>query len=399
MKPAASLLAPGILVFALAACQEKLSSPVECPELCPGTSLVIRDTVLDVLPGTDSTFTGFVGNTEAVAMLAANGLDGTQARAYWTLPRRSDSVFVDGLQYFLTVDSVGLAIPVVARDTMTRGVKIYLYRIQPDLDSTATVDAVDAGMTDASLIDSLAVPDTLKSGTLRLIVPPAKWPLLAGLEADEFRVGIGARVGGPAPTGIRLGSLTSSLGAPGILAWGKVAVLDTNKVKQSSAYFADKTWYAIDAPALSPGSVWVGGKSGARTILRFRLPTYLRDTASVLRATLQLTPVVPLRGLRGDTPSLEVRGVLTDLGAKSPVVAGVSSSTPLPAGTTGVLEADVRDIVTTWFGHTITPPTSLMMALQPEGASFTLPEFHGSGSANAPRIRLTYAMPSRPGHP
>ena len=41
-----SLLASVVLADALTACQEKLTTPVDCPELCPGNSLIVRDTVI-----------------------------------------------------------------------------------------------------------------------------------------------------------------------------------------------------------------------------------------------------------------------------------------------------------------------------------------------------------------
>ena len=48
-----------LLAISLVACQEKLTSPGGCPELCPSDNLVIEDVVLEAL--LDSTFTGFLG--------------------------------------------------------------------------------------------------------------------------------------------------------------------------------------------------------------------------------------------------------------------------------------------------------------------------------------------------
>ena len=65
-----------------------------------------------------------------------------------------------------------------------------------------------------------------------------------------------------------------------------------------------------------------------------------------------------------------------------------------------LLSIDVRAIVSTWFNPGPTPPTALFMAILPEGSSFTRPEFLSTRAASGgPRIRITYALPSRPGHP
>jgi hypothetical protein len=309
-------------------------------------------------------------------------------------------VFVDGLPYFVTVDSIAVSVQLLARDTLVPDLKLYLHRIAPDLDTTVTLAGLDAALTSATLIDSAAVADTAKTGAVRMVLRGDDVAKLTAIEADSNRLGIGVRVGAGVPTGIRLGSINSASGGPTIITWGRVAIADTSKVQQTTTTFAEKANYVIETPPVPNDAIWLGGKFGARSLLRFTLPAYLRDSASVLRATLELTPTIPLRGLRSDSPSLEIRGVLTDLGAKSPAIATVAANVPIPTGQTDVLEADVRDIVVTWFGSTSTPPTSLFLAILPEGATFSRPEFFSTrAAAGAPRLRITYALPSRPGHP
>jgi hypothetical protein len=73
--------------------------------------------------------------------------------------------------------------------------------------------------------------------------------------------------------------------------------------------------------------------------------------------------------------------------------------TRLPVGTTAVQEIDIRNVVSTWFGPNGFP-ASMLLGLAPEGGTFARPEFLSSLSATgAPRIRLTYALPTHPGHP
>jgi hypothetical protein len=200
-------------------------------------------------------------------------------------------------------------------------------------------------------------------------------------------------------TGVRLGSINSSFG-PSLITWGKISIADTSKVRQTTTHFADQSNYVIETPPVPSDRIWLGGKSGSRSILRFTVPAYLRDSASVLRATLELTPGIALRGLHGDSPSLEIRGVLADLGAKSPALAGVTAAVGVPTGRTEVLEIDVREVVATWFGPTPTPPTSLLMGILPEGSTFSRPEFLTSRApSGSPRLRITYALSSRLGQP
>ena len=63
-----------VLVAALAAgCQEELTSPGQCPQLCPGGDVRTLDIVLTPTVGRDSTYTGYVNRGDGVALLVSNG--------------------------------------------------------------------------------------------------------------------------------------------------------------------------------------------------------------------------------------------------------------------------------------------------------------------------------------
>lgn len=391
-----SLLGLGLLV----ACQERLSSPAECPQLCPGTSLVVFDTVITATAGLDSSFTGYVGADQAPALLVSDGISAGEARAFATFPRRSDSVSIAGILTPVSVDSVALTTQLLARDSTVTGLKIFYYRVTPDLDSTVTLAALDAMMTPDNLIDSLLVSDTLRRGPLRLIVKRDDLGRLAGSDADSGRFGLGIRIKAPQPTGVRLGSILSVQGGPVLIGYGSVVTLDTAQQHQTLTTTADKSNYVIEPPAISPDGLVVGGKLGTRIILRFDIPRRIRDSATVLRATLELTPVGPIPGLRNDPIALQVRGVLVDLGAKSPALSTLVSSGTLLADSTDVQLVEVFSIVSAWFTPGSKAPTTLLMAVVPEGGSFGRPEFVSTADpVNGPRLRITYALPSRPGHP
>src|SRR5258708_4229107 len=69
---AACVIVSGV---ALAACQDKLDTSAACPSLCPGQSVLLRDTVLEgVAMGFDSTVSGFPAiGREAVLLVAGRG--------------------------------------------------------------------------------------------------------------------------------------------------------------------------------------------------------------------------------------------------------------------------------------------------------------------------------------
>lgn len=391
----------GLLSFAavavLASCTERLTTPADCPDQCPGNSLIVRDTVIEASFDRDSTYTGYIRATDIPALLVSNGLAAGDARAWATFPRRADSVFLDGLQHKLTVDSAAIAFNVIGRDSSVHGTELVVHRISPDIDTTTTFAELAAQLTPASVLGTIAITDT---GTARLVFAGEDLHLIDVFEADSFRLGIGLSLTAPSPTGIRLASLNFASRPPTMTLYGKIAIADTARQRQTLVATADSANYVINAPA-PPGQqlIFLGGKSGSRAILRFTPPAALKDSAIILRATLELTPAGPLPGLRNDPATLEIRGVLADVGAKSPYLTGLGKSVPLLADSSGVLIADIRDIVGTWFVEGA-PPSALVIGINPEGGSFARPVFFSTRSPTGrPRIRITYALPSRPGTP
>jgi hypothetical protein len=381
----------------LAACTERLTTPADCPDQCPGNSLIVRDTVIEAIFDLDSTYTGYLRATDIPALLVSNGLAAGDARAWATFPRRADSVFLDGLQHKLTVDSAAIAFNVIGRDSAVHGTELVVHRIPPVIDTNTTFAELAAQLTPASVLGTIAINDT---GTARLVFAGENLHLIDVFEADSFRLGIGLSLTAPSPTGIRLASLNFSSRPPTMTLYGKIEIADTGRQRQTLSATADSANYVINAPA-APGQqlLFLGGKPGSRAILRFTPPPALKDSAIILRATLELTPAGPLPGLKNDPATLEIRGVLADVGAKSPYLAGLGRSVTIPVDDTGVQIVDIRDIVGTWFVAGA-PPSALVIGINPEGGSFARPAYFSSRSLTGrPRIRITYALPSRPGTP
>ena len=125
-----------LLTAVLAACQERLTSPADCPALCPGGSAQVFDTVVPALQNRDSSFpvfadraSGYVDRGAGTALLVSNGFAASEDRAVYRFAPRSDSLVVRDTLRAYTVDSVTINLSLIARDTLVNGLKVYLYRL------------------------------------------------------------------------------------------------------------------------------------------------------------------------------------------------------------------------------------------------------------------------------
>jgi hypothetical protein len=222
----------------------------------------------------------------------------------------------------------------------------------------------------------------------RVQIPPADTGVLA----------LGVRIEAPTPTGVRLGAAAAGNGGA-FVTYTTLDVPDTGTAKLrtlslSSAFNS----FVTAAPQVDDSTLLaVGGEPSSRALLRFELPERLRDSATIVRATLELTPVSPINGLPADPARLQARSVLADLGAKSPVSSAVGRVPvdTLQIGATMVSLEAVR-LVELWLGAT-TRPSALVLSLAPEleAASFTRPIFYSTRAADPavrPRLRISYLL-------
>jgi hypothetical protein len=137
----------------------------------------------------------------------------------------------------------------------------------------------------------------------------------------------------------------------------------------------------------------VGGEPSSRALIRFGLSNGFLDSATVVRATLELVPAHPILGLPTDPALLDTRAVLGDIGAKSPLTVDPSlvRLDTLPAVQTDTVRVELTRIVQAWQALR-TRPQSVFLTLRPEAASFTRAVFGStrSPSIGAPRLRITY---------
>jgi hypothetical protein len=93
-----------LLATVIAGCQERLTSPAECPELCPGGSAKVFDTLVVAADLRDSSFTGYVGRGQGTAVLASSGFAASEDRAIYRFAPRGDSIAVRDTLHPYTVD-------------------------------------------------------------------------------------------------------------------------------------------------------------------------------------------------------------------------------------------------------------------------------------------------------
>ena len=384
------------LAAATTACQEELTAPAECPELCPGGEARLFDTVLTPLAGSDTSYTGYVSRHRAGTMLVSNGLPAGDARTVYRFQARADSIEVRDTMRAYAVDSALLSINLIRRDTLLGGLKLYLYRIDPaTADSEATFASITPQLVPEAIIDSFIVPDTLTSGLVRTVLSGAELAKVALPVEGDGVLAVGVAMAAPQPSGVRLGTLVAQSG-PTFVSYVTVDVPDTGSVrKQTLTSQATFNTYVLASPlAPDPGLLTVGGEPSARALLRFDLPEMIEDSGTIVRATLELVPVAPVIGLATDPPLLEAAALFADLGAKSPLDSRFTASDTISVGTADTVRIDVTTIVRVWQAVD-ERPEAVFLSLRPEAASFSRPVFGSTRSATPgpPRLRVTYLRP------
>jgi hypothetical protein len=387
-----------LTLVVLCACQEELTAPGDCPALCPGGVAQVFDEIIPAITGADSSFRGYVQPYAAAAMLVSNGLQGQEQRAIMRFPARSDSVAVRDTLRGYVIDSVVFAFTILARDTTQSGLQLDVYRIPPSIDSTTTFAELDPAFSPEDLVAQIPVPDSVKTGLLRAVLLGPDLAKIVIPPADAGVLALGIRLTAPVTTGVRLGAGGS--GAPAFVTYATLNVPDTGTAKLRSfpltpqfSSFVPPIQQPDDSTLLS-----VGGEPSARALIRFALPARLKDSATIVRATLELTPVAPINGLPTDPLRLQAKAVVADLGAKSPVnsAPGRVPADTIESGSSGPVAMEAVRVVEQWEG-TSTQPQALMISVVPdlEAASFARPVFYSTRAADPavrPRLRISYML-------
>jgi hypothetical protein len=387
-------------LLALSACQQDLTAPGACPATCPGGTPIVRDTVLTAIFGGDTTFVGYVprGGT-ASGLRVSNGVNGAIHHAVIGFLPRPDSLrgAIDTLNHSYVIDSVTLEIGLIARDTLASGMRLELYRIPSTTDSSADFAEIDALIVPGNFLDSVTIADSVR---------PSEQYRFRFLGADLAKVEIPAAdsvlaiavvlVGG-SNSGVRIaGRVGNFTDIPTFRTYVTLNSADTaaSAKKQVIVRGPDLVTYVSSVePTFDIDRLRIGTGDVARSLIRFEFPAYLRDTAILARATLELTPTGPFVGISGDSAFVDVYGVRADYGAKSPP-GPLGGRRLLVMGSADTVSIDVVSELQAWQFERLPHPPVLLLRHSAEGGNYIEPEFYSTRfPAGAPRLRITYQLP------
>ena len=398
----------GAIAAGAVACQEHLTSPGECPALCPGGTPTVFDTVLSPVEGGDESVSGYVSRGGGTALLTSNGLPASEDRAIYRFASRLDSITVRDTARAYAVDSVALALTLVARDTLVNNLKIFLYRLPADINpDTATFAGIDPQLAAPALIDSILVPDSVNTGQVSTVLRGADVSKVAIPVGTGGVLAMGLRISADSPTGIRVGTVAAGNTAL-FTTYVTVDIPDTatSLVHQTVSRLAQFNGFVTQTPYMAvPGTLLIGGEPSSRGFIRFALPSRIKDSATVVRATLELLPAAPIPGLSTDPAILEGRAVLSDLGPKSPLttVSTQISQDTLILASSDTVRMDITGMVQLWQASNDRPQEVALRLLTrevstlaiSEASSFTRTLFGSTdplSPVGPPRLRITYLL-------
>lgn len=421
-------LACGVLLVA-AACTEQVTAPGNCPNFCPGGSLVVKDSIFTAIIQRDSAFRGYVQAYEGDAMTAAD-LAGVQSRAVFVLndmitriaPKPPDTTTVP-----VFADSSRLRLTMVRRNRTTTNLWLKLYAIPTTTDSTTSfaslnpyfaatpVDSVNVTdllarplITDTATLriwgdtiqtDSaghvLLTADSARRLTLFFYLDTLQAPLVV---ADSGRLGFGIRVAADSLATAAFGTTDQLLDLGPTMDWyyhytipDTVSATPDSVVRDTTSRGSKFDSFVFDPP-IPPldSNLAVGGVPSARSLVRVKMPAFLRDSFDIVRATVILVPAVAAAGSRADSFTVLARPIQTDLGAKSPLSGLSGASVVIHPGSTDTVRIELTDLVRLWANDT-TLATAFFLGQQLEATSFNEIRFYSSRApAFRPALHLTY---------
>jgi hypothetical protein len=389
-----AVVAAGAAASLAAGCRESLTTPGACPGVCPGQGVQLADTVLVTPVVFDTSVRGYVLAREASYLLASSldSLKSVVAIRFSAVPDKwfpssSDTVGVA----VGAVDSILVVVHVSQRDTTVKPLRAVFYRLPAQFDTGATYDTLQPYFTDAALLDTLDIPDSVATGVVSFRLPDT----LRAPQADSGVISVAMAVVGPSPTALGLESGNFGTSAP-VLEYfvrGQPPNDTLTKVLSEAPEFS--TFVMSPDPGQPvAGDLAVGGIPTARATLRLVLPPEAVDSSAIVRGTLTLRLRRPASGFAGDSFYVAARPLLRDYGVKS--VAYPDSSVAAVAlvheGDTGSVALEIAPILRLW-GTTTgdTLPRVISLSIFPEGQVLGQVDFEGGlAGALAPQLRVTY---------
>ena len=412
-------------LLVMAACTEEFTSPGDCPQFCPGGSIEVHDTILTIIER-DSAFAGYTPRYQGSTMAAAE-LPAIRSRPYFTFPTiatRVKPIGTDTTTVPISVDSSRLRLAIVRRERSASNLEVKLYQIPLTADSTADFASLDTYFNTAA-IDSVNVSDLLSrslitdTATIRiwgdtiqtdsaghvLVIAGSDSVLLVYFSLDTLKVpfsvpdsgqfGLGVRIAADSNASLSLGANESVSNGPLLKWFYHYTVPDTaSTVKHDSTARSPKFDSFVFDPPTPPidSNLAVGSGPSERSLLRFAIPAFLRDSFDVVRATLNLVPVAPVAGAPSDSMQILARPIVSDFGGKSTLsaVTQLFGHATVHPGVTDTVTMEITDLVRGWAQDTVTPK-GLFLGQSPEAGSFTEVRFYSSrATVFKPSLHVTY---------
>ena len=409
------------LSLAFMACGENLTGSLGCPELCQDQSALLRDTTLTGVLVVDTVVTGFpLQSTARDFTLLSKGADGDLRVVF-----RFDTL-VNRFQH-----------PNASTDSAVTRVTNALIHFNIDtsygkLSAPITVDAYDVDTTTADTLPLELVPlfrpDRLIGSatfasisiTDSLVIPLDSSVVLAKAQAGA-RLRVGLRIRGTTLDRLRISGadytprLTFRVSPDTLVPTDSILVISktpTQDATVASLYQAYSIVVAGAVPAPTNGTLAVGGVAGARTFLRFNVPSILIDSVQVVRASLLLQQVPSrVQASNSDTVAILANPVLagaqvTDLnlllqltGAGSLV--GVDSVRMVPKAA-GLKSVELVNLFRVWrgIGEANSVRAIVLKAKQEASSPAELNFVSNEGPVDQrPRLQITYVPRSGFGLP
>lgn len=400
------------LLIAGVACAEKVSGSLGCPELCTDQSASLRDTVLTGSISLDSALVGFplLGATREFTLIAQG--DTADVRLVVRLDTLPNTYRPTGAAADSAITQVDSAALIFAVDTSigrpTAPFSIDAFDVDTTANDTLPSTLLPLFRESRRLGTGTYDPATVKD-TLRL--PLNNAAILAKLRAGS-RLRIGLQLRSTQSVRVRF---SGSLMLPRVrfrVATDTLVPAETAFVRSSTpttdANIASALGvypvYARGVQSLpASGRIAVGGVGGARTFLRFAVPSLLVDSVQVIRASLILQQLPSrLPGGRTDTITVFTNPVLSSAPVEdvftavqfigSSALVGLDSVRFVPRDS-GTKSIELVNLFQAW--RLVGPgigSRSIVLRAKQEGSSAGEINF-GSLEATAalrPRLRITY---------
>jgi len=400
------------LSLAFMACSENLTGSLGCPELCQDQSALLRDTTLTGVLVVDTVVTGFPLQSTARDFTLLSQGDSADIRVVFRFDTLVNTFRHPNASTDSTVTRVSNALVHFTVDTSYGKLKAPLTVDAYDVDTTAA-DSLPLALVPLFRPDrligsatyaSLAITDTL---TLQLDSAVVLAKATAGA-----RLRVGLRIRGTTKDRLHITSgnytprLTYRVSPDTLVPTDSIFVTSKTPTQDATLASLYSTYSIVAAgalPAPTNGTLAVGGVAGARTFLRFNVPSILIDSVQVVRASLLLQQVSSrVQASNADTTAIVANPVLagaqvTDLGLLLQLtgagsLVGVDSVRMVPKDA-GLKSVELVNLFRVWrgIGEANSVRAIVLKAKQEASSPAELNFVSNEGPVDQrPRLQITY---------